>query len=62
MCVTQDEEKVVRKRRTQCHTNTHHDSDRSDWFVSMLHVLQTNIHVFIGEEKVVEEAIIKTTL
>ena len=35
------------------HMNTRCDSDQPDWFVSMLHVL----HI-IGEEEVVEKAII----
>ena len=40
LCVTQDEEKAG--MRTQYHTTTHHDSDHSNWFVSMLHVLHAH--------------------
>ena len=49
--------KVVR-RRTRCHTTTHHDSEQYDRYVSMFCVLQTIAHALIREEKAVEEAII----
>ena len=37
---------------------SHCGSDQYDWLVSTVHVLQTNARALIGEEKVVQEAII----
>ena len=44
-CVTQDDEKAG---RTQ---STHRDSDQSNWFVSMLHVLQTIVHALLERRR-----------